>query len=81
MHYESGSSSVQQSLSQAPNLEKFRSRHADWLARQPAWGTPELAARSRPSGALRILVVEDQVPHVRCGGGYPRANALVRDRR
>lgn len=79
VHYEFGSSSIQQGVSQAPNLQKFVSRHADWLARQPAWGTPELAARSRPSDAMRVLVVEDRVPHVRCGGGSPRANALVRE--
>jgi hypothetical protein len=79
-HYEFGSSSMQQGVSwQGANLEKFRSRHAEWLARQPEWGTSELAARSRPSDAMRVLVVEDRVPHVRCGGGYPRANALIRE--
>jgi GT2 family glycosyltransferase len=80
LHYEFGSSSMQQGVTwQGANLEKFRGRHADWLARQPAWGTPELTARSRPSDAMRVLVVEDRVPHVRCGGGSPRANALVRE--
>ena len=80
VHYEFGSSSMEQGTSwQGANLGKFRERHASWLARQPAWDTPHLAARSRPSEALRVLVIEDRVPHVRCGGGYPRANALLHE--
>jgi O-antigen biosynthesis protein len=80
LHYEFGSSSMAQGTGwQGANLGKFRERHASFLARQPAWDTPHLDARSRPSDAMRVLVIEDRVPHVRCGGGYPRANALLRE--
>ncbi|HEX2829930.1 MAG TPA: glycosyltransferase [Burkholderiales bacterium] len=80
LHYEFGSSSMSQGVSwMTSNLEKFRERHAPWLARQHPSSTRHVAARARPSSALRVLVVEDRVPHIRCGGGYPRANALLRE--
>lgn len=80
LHYEFGSSSMSQGVSwMVSNLETFRERHAAWLAAQHPSSTRHVAARSRPSAAMRVLVVEDRVPHIRCGGGYPRANALLRE--
>jgi O-antigen biosynthesis protein len=78
LHYEFGSSSMSQGVSwQMDNLGKFRERHVRWLDEQHPSSTRHVAARARPSAAMRVLVVEDRVPHIRCGGGYPRANALL----
>jgi GT2 family glycosyltransferase len=81
LHYEFGSASTSdQALAlQQRNLKTFRERHAGWLRNQLSF-TPQniLSARSVPSGAKRVLMIEDRVPHVRLGSGYPRANDLLR---
>jgi GT2 family glycosyltransferase len=81
LHYEFGSSSMSQGISwQVDNLGRFRERHGAWLARQrTASESAPLAARSRPSTQLRVLMIEDRVPHVKSGGGYPRANSILRE--
>jgi GT2 family glycosyltransferase len=81
LHYEFGSSSMSQGISwQIDNLGRFRERHQAWLALQhEASESAPLAARSRPSMQLRVLMIEDRVPHVKSGGGYPRANSILRE--
>jgi GT2 family glycosyltransferase len=81
VHYEFGSSSMAQGVEwQDANLARFRERHAAWLACQhEASAAAVIAARERFDSRPRVLVIEDRVPHVRCGGGYPRANALLRE--
>jgi O-antigen biosynthesis protein len=81
LHYEFGSSSMSQGISwQIDNLGRFRERHHAWLALQhEASESAPLAARSRPSTRLRVLMIEDRVPHVKSGGGYPRANSILRE--
>jgi GT2 family glycosyltransferase len=80
LHYEFGSSSMAQGISrQVDNLGRFRDRHKAWLALQHPSSSTELAARSRPCTKLRVLMIEDRVPHVKSGGGYPRANAILRE--
>ena len=66
------------------NRELFRSRHAQWLARQKAphvlpldgdmWNSPEDHSRRRP----RVLFVENEVPHMVKGGGLPRTRQMLR---
>lgn len=81
LHYEFGSSSMSQAIDyQVANLQRFRQRHAAWLALQHAPSESALlAARSRPSSRMRILMIEDRVPHLTAGSGYPRSNTLLRE--
>lgn len=65
------------------NQARFRERHAGWLRTQPAphvlaldgdrWRSPEDTPRRRP----RVLVLDNEVPHVDRGGGLPRARLLL----
>jgi GT2 family glycosyltransferase len=77
IHYEFGSSAGSEAALalQRRNHAVFRDRHAEWLAHRPAPGQT-LAGRSRPRGP-RVLVVDDRVPHVHLGSGYPRARDML----
>ncbi len=80
VHHEFGSagSSAEALSLQATNHRIFASRHRDWLDRQfPASPANVIAARTARSTAPRILVLEDRVPKVELGTGYPRANRLL----
>lgn len=64
------------------NRDLFRHRYGDWLKHQPAlapqgldgdrWLSPEDRPR-RP----RILVIDNEVPHMFKGGGLPRARLML----
>lgn len=77
IHYEFGSSASSETALalQRRNHEVFVGRHAEWLAQRPAPGNL-LAGRSHPRGP-RVLVVDDRVPHVHLGSGYPRARDML----
>ncbi|HEX3990284.1 MAG TPA: glycosyltransferase, partial [Acetobacteraceae bacterium] len=79
MHYEFGSSagSAAALALQQRNHAVFLGRHAEWLAQRPARGRM-LAGRSRPRGP-RVLVLDDRVPHVRLGSGYPRTRDMLHE--
>ena len=82
VHYEFGSSpGTSDALAlQASNHAVFVAQHRDWLAKQfPASPLNVLAARYARSAALRVLVLEDRVPKVELGSGYPRANRLLQE--
>ncbi len=82
LHYEFGSASAtDEALDlQRRNHRIFFERHQDWLAGQlPYRRENTLAARRANSGAKRVLMIEDRVPHERLGSGYPRANHLLRE--
>ncbi len=82
LHYEFGSAATTgQALAlQNRNWQVFRRRHATWLAGQLP-PTPEnaLAARTARTGGKRLLVLEDRVPKVELGSGYPRAHDILRE--
>ena len=81
LHYEFGSASTDNEAldRQRHNLATFRARHREWLAaKYPCAPDNLLAARRARTGAPRVLVIEDRVPHPHLGAGYPRANDLVR---
>lgn len=61
------------------NQEIFTGIHAGALARQfsPSDGVGLLRARHAPPGGLRVLYIDDRVPHPALGSGYPRAQAIV----
>jgi GT2 family glycosyltransferase len=77
IHYEFGSSADSEAALalQRRNHGIFFERHAEWLAQRPVPGQT-LAGRSRPRGP-RVLVVDDRVPHVHLGSGYPRARDML----
>ncbi len=80
IHYEFGSSTKTGDALrlQAANHEAFVTQHRAWLSRQfPASALNALPASRAQTGALRVLVMEDRVPHISLGSGYPRSNRLV----
>ena len=80
VHYEFGSAAADADALrlQATNHAVFVSRHPEWLAGQFAPSPLNvLAARTARAAVPRILVVEDRVPKVELGSGYPRANRLL----
>jgi GT2 family glycosyltransferase len=82
LHYEFGSSAnADASIAmQQRNLATFQARHAVWLSSRLSNDPANLAlAKTVPSGAKRILMIEDRVPHERFGAGYPRAQELIRE--
>lgn len=64
------------------NRRRFLQRHRDWLQQQPAparrslqgdrWQSPEDRPR-RP----RVLIIDNEVPHMVRGGGLPRARLML----
>jgi GT2 family glycosyltransferase len=79
LHYEFGSSAgTEEALSlQQRNWKLFSERHAEWLAsRFPPSDENVLNARTSRS-AKRILMIEDRVPKVVLGSGYPRSLDLI----
>lgn len=59
----------------------FVARHDRWLERQlPPSPVNILAARARrQKGSKRILILDDRVPHISLGSGFPRSNRIVRE--
>ncbi|WP_246694707.1 glycosyltransferase [Methylobacterium sp. WL6] len=58
------------------NRALFLERHRNWLFHQGPSQTG-LAARDHDPWALRVLFIDDTVPHLDMGAGYPRANHIV----
>ncbi|HEY8612576.1 MAG TPA: rhamnan synthesis F family protein, partial [Roseomonas sp.] len=82
IHYEFGSSaSSSDALAlQAANRRIFVQQHREWLDGQfPLDPNNVVAARTARSGGPRVLVIEDRVPKVELGTGYPRANRLLHE--
>lgn len=82
IHFEFGSSSgSSEALAlQQTNYRIFASQHAEWLAGQfEASPANVLAARTARSRQPRILVIEDRVPKIELGTGYPRSNRLLHE--
>ena len=80
LHYEFGSAEARADALalQATNHAVFAARHAEWLRGQFAPSPLNvLAARTARSAAPRILVIEDRVPKIELGTGYPRANRML----
>jgi GT2 family glycosyltransferase len=80
VHFEFGSAAANEDALrlQATNHAVFVSQHGAWLNGQFAPSPLNvLAARTARAPAPRILVIEDRVPKVELGTGYPRANRLL----
>ena len=63
---------------QAARREIFRRRHTAWLAGKSAPG-PESVIRARDVTrfGLRVLFIDDRVPHDRLGSGFPRSREML----
>ncbi len=82
LHYEFGSATAPGDALrlQAANHAVFVAQHGEWLAGQfPASPLNVLPARMARGTRPRILVLEDRVPKVELGTGYPRANRLLHE--
>lgn len=81
LHYEFASSVSQQSaINQAiTNQPTFVNKNQDWLDSQyrPLQENILAARTSRRRGGKRILFIDDRVPHVTLGSGFPRSNRIL----
>jgi GT2 family glycosyltransferase/glycosyltransferase involved in cell wall biosynthesis len=80
-HFEFASSEQSE---KAINLQKahqsiFVDRHKDVLEEQSAPGKKQILEARIPSNCreTRVLFIDDQIPHVDMGSGFPRANKIV----
>lgn len=81
LHYEFASSASKQSAInlQTEHRKTFVAKHREWLAGQPPFSeTNLLEARTHRRGAKRILYLDDRVPHVQLGSGFPRSNRILK---
>jgi GT2 family glycosyltransferase len=83
-HFEFGSSATSRDALdlQRKNHAIFAEAHAGWLSSKHAPSEhAKLAARHGGSPKPRVLFIEDRVPHIELGAGYPRANAIIKELR
>ncbi len=80
-HYESASSDGNEAAkpAMAVNQRKFREKWNDQLVKRLPNSTANiLSARiSASSEGLRILYIEDRIPHRHLGSGFPRSNEIL----
>ena len=81
LHYEFASSGSQRSALdlQSRHRQVFVEKHGEWLRAQPPF-SPDDALRAREHTRprrKRILYLDDRVPHVRLGSGFPRSNRIL----
>ena len=79
IHYEFGSSEATRDATQlqAEHQRIFEERHRSALKAQQPPGTDRLVyARAKHLGP-KVLVIDDRVPHLWLGSGFPRAHALL----
>jgi GT2 family glycosyltransferase len=80
-HFEFGSAgkSARAIAQQKKNHAVFKDRHAHALAAHyaPAASAIALARQRTRPDALRVLMVDDRIPHRRLGSGYPRAADMI----
>jgi GT2 family glycosyltransferase len=82
LHYEFASSASGKTAIelQTKHRKIFASQHREWLEQQYPSTESILAARSRQrQGARRILFLDDRVPHIALGSGWPRSNRIIRE--
>jgi GT2 family glycosyltransferase len=79
VHFEYGSSDPAFAGTMiARNRQIMCFKHADYLAKRKSPDPKnELRARDARAPRLRILFIDDCIPHLDQGSGYPRANAIV----
>ena len=79
LHYEFGSSSTSSATSlQMRNRRIFLERHRPVLEQRLSPAAKHVIRARSTNATRRILIVDDRVPHVWLGSGFPRANALLK---
>jgi len=79
-HVEFGSSRSSEAaiVLQQTNRSKFAQKHSHALASHyPPAATHVLSARHARKDRLRVLMIDDRVPHQWLGSGFPRARAIL----
>jgi glycosyltransferase involved in cell wall biosynthesis len=80
-HYESASSDGNEAAkpAMAINQQKFREKWNDRLRKHLPYSTANIqrARISASSHALKILYIEDRIPHRHLGSGFPRSNDIL----
>src|ERR1022692_3857933 len=80
-HYESASSEGTEAAkpAMAINQQKFRKKWNDRLRKHLPYSTANIqrARISASSDALKILYIEDRIPHRHLGSGFPRSNEIL----
>ncbi len=81
IHYEFASSQAggDALALQAAHHAIFVEQHRDWLAGQYAASPGNVLAARAAHAAKRVLVLEDRIPKIELGSGYPRANRIVHE--
>jgi GT2 family glycosyltransferase len=80
VHYEFASSGSETSAFklQSEHQVLFERRHRNILESRSKPGTDRLLAARSTDVKRRVLFMDDRVPHLWLGSGFPRANALLR---
>lgn len=78
LEYDSGKSSRAAAAEMGRARQVFVRKHADYLARRPAWDEGSAAlARMTDTLQMRVLFIEDTIPLRMIGSGYVRSNDIV----
>jgi len=80
-HYEFASSATTSDAIelQKTNLTTFKFKHAEWLRNQPSPHGNVFCARCHKDDKPHILFIEDRVPRLDLGAGFPRARDIVHE--
>lgn len=79
IHFESATSKTRAEVEMLleKNRTVFRERHAKWIFARGDSHTSDLERRNFAPDELRILYIDDEVPHKDSGSGLPRANDIL----
>ncbi|MDG2141900.1 MAG: glycosyltransferase [Gammaproteobacteria bacterium] len=78
-HYEFGSSEgyKEASVLQEKNREILREKHKDWLSEKYQADPQNLLSARTSNNFTNVLFIDDRVPHISLGSGYPRSAHLL----
>ncbi|ACB23217.1 glycosyltransferase [Methylobacterium radiotolerans] len=78
IHFENATSPSRQDVDSLidRNRQRFLDRHRSWLFQRHE-APPRFADRTYDSWALKVLFIDDAVPHLDLGAGMPRSNLIV----
>lgn len=80
LHWEFGSSALGQATEwMGRNRKIFLERHRAFLRGREAPRPGPLLTPPSPRERVRLLYIDDRIPHPELGAGYPRANAVLRE--
>lgn len=80
LHFEFGSSDLARSALalQEQHREVFRERHVEFLSNKYSPANHNiLRARNASSNVVNVLFIDDKVPHMSLGSGFPRSRSIL----